>query len=341
MSDASLVLMTSDPAVVAWFALVGACIGSFLNVVVYRLPGGKSIVHPGSYCPQCRHPVRGYDNIPVVSWLVLKGRCRDCRAPISPRYPLVEATVATVFVLIAALEILPGAKNLPGHSGQITLAEAWAIGAYHLCLLCTLLCVTLIEYDGNHVPWRLTVMIVAVGLIAPALMSVLKPVTVTGALSTITPGGLGVALASGLAGGVAGALLGVLAWPVAVRPGVKFVGRHGDPSMHSTILVATFLGWQAIMVIVSVSVLLHAIVVSAGYVVGKKRHLPWSASLAITTVVYLLTWGIFAREWPFLVTDAGWTTFTGACLGCWGVSMLVGMVYFRTVGQESSSWMRN
>ena len=242
-----------------------------------------------------------------------------------------EATVATVFVLIAALEILPGATNLPGHSGQIPIAGAWAIGAYHLCLLCTLLCVTLIEYDGHRVPWRLTGMIVAVGLVAPAWMPVLKPVTLTGALSATTPGGPAETLASGLAGGVVGALFGVLVWPIAVRPGLKLADRHRETSIHSAILVATFLGWQAIMVVVSVSVLLHAIVVSVRYVVGKKRHLPWSASLAITTLVFLGLWGLIARELPLLVTAPGWTTLTGACLVSFGVSTLVWMAFLRTV----------
>src|SRR5580765_3469941 len=73
----------------AWLFCVGACIGSFLNVVVYRLPRGKNLVYPGSMCPRCGHPIRLYDNIPIVSWLVLRGRCRDCRASISPRYVFV------------------------------------------------------------------------------------------------------------------------------------------------------------------------------------------------------------------------------------------------------------
>lgn len=74
----------------AWVFFVGACVGSFLNVVIYRLPEGLSLVHPGSRCPHCETPVRFYDNIPVLSWLILRGRCRACKAPIAVRYPLVE-----------------------------------------------------------------------------------------------------------------------------------------------------------------------------------------------------------------------------------------------------------
>ena len=73
-----------------WLALFGACIGSFTNVVVWRLPRQESVVHPGSHCPRCGHAVRWHDNLPVLGWILLVGRCRDCSAPISWRYPLVE-----------------------------------------------------------------------------------------------------------------------------------------------------------------------------------------------------------------------------------------------------------
>ncbi len=78
----------------------GALIGSFLNVVVWRVPQGLSIVRPASACPACGHEIAWYDNIPIVSWLVLRGRCRNCAAPISVRYPLVEAGTAIAFALV-------------------------------------------------------------------------------------------------------------------------------------------------------------------------------------------------------------------------------------------------
>ena len=70
---------------------VGCCLGSFYNVVVHRLPSGSSIVRPGSHCPQCKHPIAFYDNMPLLSYLILLGKCRYCRAPISIRYPIIEA----------------------------------------------------------------------------------------------------------------------------------------------------------------------------------------------------------------------------------------------------------
>lgn len=86
--------------------LLGAMIGSFLNVVAHRLPAGESIVSPGSRCPTCRNPVAPYDNVPVISWLVLRGRCRNCGTSISVRYPLIELLTAVTF---AAIVVVRGA----------------------------------------------------------------------------------------------------------------------------------------------------------------------------------------------------------------------------------------
>lgn len=80
--------------------VLGLLIGSFLNVVIHRVPAGLSLVSPGSACPACAHPVRAFDNVPVLSWLALRGRCRDCAAPIAARYPLVELATGLLFVLV-------------------------------------------------------------------------------------------------------------------------------------------------------------------------------------------------------------------------------------------------
>ncbi len=82
-------------------ALVGLMIGSFLNVVVWRVPRGESVVSPPSACPGCGNPVRPRDNLPVLGWVLLRGRCRDCAAPISARYPLVEAGTGVLFAVLA------------------------------------------------------------------------------------------------------------------------------------------------------------------------------------------------------------------------------------------------
>jgi len=88
------------PVASAFLGVVGAIIGSFLNVVIHRLPREQSIVFPNSTCPKCRKPIRAYDNIPIVSYLILRGRCRHCGAHISSRYPAVEALTALLFAAV-------------------------------------------------------------------------------------------------------------------------------------------------------------------------------------------------------------------------------------------------
>ena len=93
-------------AVVA--ALFGLAVGSFLNVVIYRVPAGESIVSPPSRCPRCGNRIRGRHNVPVVGWLVLHGKCYDCGLPISPRYPVVEATTGLAFAGVTVALLLAG-----------------------------------------------------------------------------------------------------------------------------------------------------------------------------------------------------------------------------------------
>lgn len=92
--------------------IVGACIGSFLNVVIYRYPLGKSIVYPGSACPHCKKDIAPYDNIPILSWLILRGKCRNCKTPYSPKYMFNETFYATA-ATIPAWFALPYHQGLP------------------------------------------------------------------------------------------------------------------------------------------------------------------------------------------------------------------------------------
>jgi leader peptidase (prepilin peptidase)/N-methyltransferase len=91
-----------QPLLIGIVALLGLVVGSFLNVVIHRLPRGESLVRPGSHCPHCGNEVRNRHNVPVLGWLLLRGRCADCHTPISARYPLVEAGTAALFVAVAA-----------------------------------------------------------------------------------------------------------------------------------------------------------------------------------------------------------------------------------------------
>ena len=87
-----------DPAFALAIFALGLAFGSFLNVCIYRLPRDLSVIHPGSACPKCAQPIGFYDNVPVLSWLVLRGRCRYCKAPISPRYLVVELLTGALFL---------------------------------------------------------------------------------------------------------------------------------------------------------------------------------------------------------------------------------------------------
>lgn len=88
-------------AAILWFGAVGGCIGSFLNVVYHRVPRGEGIVVRGSHCPACGHKIRWRHNLPIFGWLVLRGKCYDCRAPIPIRYWLFEVVFAVLFMAVA------------------------------------------------------------------------------------------------------------------------------------------------------------------------------------------------------------------------------------------------
>src|SRR5687768_13805457 len=83
--------------------VLGACIGSFLNVVIYRLPLGQSVVSPPSRCPNCSYRLKWYDNLPIIGWVLLGGRCRQCKNPISIQYPIVELITAVLFIIVVGL----------------------------------------------------------------------------------------------------------------------------------------------------------------------------------------------------------------------------------------------
>jgi prepilin signal peptidase PulO-like enzyme (type II secretory pathway) len=110
-----------------WFFYLGASIGSFINVVASRTPQGKTIVTRGSHCPYCDRALSLIDNSPVFGWLMLRGRCRGCRLPISPRYLVMEILVGLVFVLVAAIELLANGLNLPYREWRIGTGIVWTV----------------------------------------------------------------------------------------------------------------------------------------------------------------------------------------------------------------------
>jgi leader peptidase (prepilin peptidase) / N-methyltransferase len=144
--------MEASAAEVVAAGLFGAVIGSFLNVVAHRVPLGESLVSPGSRCPGCGAPVKAYDNVPVVSWLLLRGRCRNCGAPISPRYPLVELATALAFAAVVAVR---------GFDDDLVL---------ELPFVAALIALAAIDYDHKLLPNKIVYPLAVYGVIATLLV---------------------------------------------------------------------------------------------------------------------------------------------------------------------------
>ena len=139
--------MNTDFAVVAYCVLLGLAVGSFLNVVIWRVPRKESVVRPASRCPGCDHAIAPRDNIPVVSWLLLRGKCRHCAAPIASRYPLVEASCAALFGIVAA-----------------RFGWSWELPAF-LVLAAALLAITVIDLEHYLIPNRIVVPVTAAAVL--------------------------------------------------------------------------------------------------------------------------------------------------------------------------------
>lgn len=149
------------PLVSTGAGALGLAIGSFLNVVAWRVPRGESVVAPASACPNCGHAIRPYDNVPVLSWLALRGRCRDCAVPISPRYPVVEAITGVLFVLVA---VMMGPTIVAATSATDAWAAALVLVA-HLALAGFGVALAAIDLDTHRLPDALVVPLIATALI--------------------------------------------------------------------------------------------------------------------------------------------------------------------------------
>jgi leader peptidase (prepilin peptidase)/N-methyltransferase len=231
--------------VVLYAAILGLIVGSYLNVVVYRLPRRLSTVVPRSRCPECGAPIRARDNLPVVSWLLLGGRCRACRTPISPRYPLIEVATAALFVGCVLRFKVSVAALAAALFGALLIALA-AIDVEHLLL-----------------PDRLTLPGIAAGL----------------ALSPFLPfGGFRSALLGALLGG--GILLALTGAWLLLR-GEEGMGL-GDAKMLA--MIGAFLGWKGMVVALFSASLVGALVGVAllgRSRAGLKTKLPFGAFLAL------------------------------------------------------------
>jgi leader peptidase (prepilin peptidase) / N-methyltransferase len=225
----------------------GLIIGSFLNVVAYRLPRGESVVFPGSHCPSCDTPIKPYDNIPVLSWLILRGRCRSCHTSISARYPIVEAVTAGLLVAVVLTQ---------GEGADLWLGLAFVI---------LLVPVTLIDLDHRIIPNTLM-------LIGTVVSVVILLLTDPGALTEHL-------IAGAAAGGFL--LVAAIAYPGGMGMGdVKlafvmglFLGRNVAPALLAGFLLGSIVG--------------GLIMARKGVKEGRKTKVPFGPFLALGGLVGL------------------------------------------------------
>jgi prepilin signal peptidase PulO-like enzyme (type II secretory pathway) len=281
-----------------WVFLFGACIGSFLNVVIYRMPVGITIVSKPSYCPRCQAKISVRDNIPIWGWLALRGRCRGCQKPISARYPAVELIVALLFQWLYVWEVIAvGLRENAeqANSGDVGVMGLFAAGdwtplarfAFHAFVLAVLIVYTMIAWDDHRPPRSLvlftTIVACAIGCFWPAVY-LLAPWWLGG--ETPVENAPSIRLQP-LLGAVAAMFAGTL-----VRRWYLRHGRHelpyADAAFWATILVGIAFGWQIVLLSVLVSVIASCVL---SYVICRwigGRAVPYPASLLLALAAVLV-----------------------------------------------------
>jgi len=153
-----------DALIIAFLFAIGACVGSFLNVVIYRMPRDLSIVHPGSSCPTCKTPIAFYDNIPLLSWLLLLGKCRKCKTRISPRYFVIELFTAIIFVALYLIYFHTMMRK--GVSGFFH--TGYFLYLIQIIMLSAFIAASAIDLELQIIPLSICWLVTAVGIIGSA-----------------------------------------------------------------------------------------------------------------------------------------------------------------------------
>jgi len=237
--------------VVAVAFILGAIIGSFLNVCIVRLPAEQSVVRPASRCPGCGEPIAWFDNIPLLSWLALRGRCRRCRQPISWQYPLVELTVAAIWAAAA------------GWWGLTVTALSGALFAT------ILLGIAVTDAQHYLIPDEYTYGGTAIGL-ALSLFGELGPYR--GVLNAVIGGAVGFSLLF---------IVGVLGRWMFKEDAMG----GGDVKMMA--MVGTFVGWRGVLLTIFLGALVGSIIF-VPLTLRKKRLVPFGVFLAVGALVTFL-----------------------------------------------------
>ena len=240
--------------------LLGVVIGSFLNVCIYRIPAGESIVSPGSRCPHCGTPILWYQNIPIFSWLVLGGKCASCKGSISIRYPMVEALTGVLFALVF-----------------YRFGIQWATPVYWL-FCAALVAITFIDLDHQIIPDVISLPGIPIGF----LCSFALPwISWTDSLFGILLGG--------------GSLFAVAAGYELLTKKEGMGG--GDIKLLG--MMGAFLGWQAVLPVIFLSSLIGSLVGVPLMLIKKadgKLAIPFGPFLALGALIYLF-WGPELIRW--------------------------------------------
>lgn len=260
-------------------ALFGLVVGSFLNVCIFRLPRHcMSVVRPRSRCPRCLRPLPWYENLPVVSWLALGGRCRGCRAPISLRYPAVELLTGGLFAWAAARQLWgpgdPGARE-----AATFLVHAWFVASMIVC--------TFIDLDFRILPDEVTLPGVLVGLGVSAAFPFLHE----GGLPVRIGNPHGAALAASALGAVVG---GGTLWAVGVLGKLVFRKEAmGLGDVKYMAMIGSVLGWKGVLLTFVLACLFGSLVGVGKYVaVRRMGYVPFGPFLSAGAIVML-----FMPEW--------------------------------------------
>jgi leader peptidase (prepilin peptidase)/N-methyltransferase len=249
-----------------FIALLGACLGSFANVLIYRIPENKSIYSPGSYCPCCKHPIRWYDNIPVLSFILLSGKCRHCHKKISLRYLLVElfTTLAIVFF-------------------WLKFKYSILFAGYAILALCFIV-ISVIDIKHNIIPDILTVPLILFGLIFSPFNRYL---------------GIKAAIPARIVGSMLGIACGIIVFYMICILGRKIFRKEalGGGDIKLVGAIGAFLGCRGLLLSIFLGSLLGTIIALISIYVTKKTswgsYLPYGPFLCLGAIIYLFVPGIF------------------------------------------------